>query len=295
VVTAPAAAGKFANYFSLNPCKILPSSDIAAIIRVKSTHQTILDWNTYACGWSTGHLTADIIAPLSVSIVEEVTENNYVEAGVTVSLVAGVPVNLVVFSATALQPNLVARAHVQFSVPIKGRYWEVQAESGSNAQLERLARELHAALGGYGQTLTTIQSAGQKEASDMKPIVADVRTSNKAAEKVLCEAIAGSAAGTCSGTVAPEAVEAYVQELQGDQAKLGAALTIVDQAGQIAESVGAAVQAPQHSISGLNSMLSEAEASVGTSSIKGDSGAPLKLVQDALTALGDLSSLLIAK
>jgi len=40
VVTAPAAAGKFANYFSLNPCKILPSSDIAAIIRVKSTHQT---------------------------------------------------------------------------------------------------------------------------------------------------------------------------------------------------------------------------------------------------------------
>ena len=300
VVTAPAAAGKFANYFSLNPCKILPSSDIAAIIGAKSTHQIILDLNTYACGWSTGHQTADVTAALSVAIVEEATENNYAEAGVSVSPVAGLPANLVVFSATALQPNLVARAHVQFSVPIKGRYWEVQGESGSSAQLEKLARELYAALGGEGNTLTTIQSASQQEAIDMKQFIVNIQAGGKTEAKEECEmdeAIAGSSAAACSGVAAPDVVKAYVQELQEDQTKLAAELAFIDQSGHSVESVGAAVQAAQQLVSALTSLLPKAgtgakgvlgnlESSVGSSS---------KPVRGAMIAIANLNALLTAK
>jgi hypothetical protein len=291
VVTNP-EAGKYASNSGINPCKVLPDSDISAIIGARSTHQIILDLNTYACGWTKGPQKPDVAGPPAVAIVERSTEINYAEAGVSVSPVAGLPANLVVFSATALQPNLVARAHVQFSVPIKGPYWEVQGEMGSNAQLEKLARALYAALGGVGQTPTTIQGAGQKEASDVKQFIADIRAESKAENQSLCGAISG---GTCSGGTVPAVVATYVQQLQTYQSRLGAALTIVEQQGRNAESVGNAARAAQLSISGLRSSLSEAEASDGPAVLKGQSGAPSKIVQAAVTDLEDLSSLLIAK
>lgn len=270
----------------LNACTILSATEISAVVGSAPPFGGG-GKGLFSCSWDNDEL----------QVIASLTPYDYSGSpGETVTPVAGLPAKLVVLSSSSVASDAVGYFHVLFSVKMKSYYWQVfDSPPLTVTQVETLARELYKALGGQ---VLTIQSASQREASDMKQIIADVQAvqgSYKAADKALCEEIRGTSGGSCSGTGSLAVFAAYVKALKGDQSNLAAELAFIDQSGHSAGSVSARVQAAQHSILALDSLLSETD-SGGALGTEGSSGAQLKTAtQDAVTTLTDLVSLLTAK